>query len=291
MVSEDDSFKPQLGKPKVLPGNNQSINGYGTFKKMASVHENHLTQGGGFFPPRASDRCNLLIRQTALPPIKMHEMITIFSIKNSGQSGNTKKMLHAPSLRLFVIKELPLTSKEIKMSIRSYLDDWMRHSSSLPILLGVNDVFWNTPEGYVTVVTENCSKGSLKDLLLRVESLSEAALVPLAKDLMAAVALFHSKFYSPFRSLSLRQIMFSNRGDLKLSFGFSRRLNYLSTKAKNNKEKEFLNVDSFEIGLILLKCAVGDLLDEFLQIIVGIVLLRQTCFRKSSSCQPRNVRL
>lgn len=30
----------------------------------------------------------------------MHEMITMVNIKNSGQSGNTKKMLHAPTLRL-----------------------------------------------------------------------------------------------------------------------------------------------------------------------------------------------
>jgi hypothetical protein len=51
--------------------------------------------------------------------------------------------------------------------------------------------------------------------------------------------------------------------------GFSRRLHYLSIKSRNNKDKEFLNVDSFEVGVILLKCAVGDLLDQFLDAVVG----------------------
>lgn len=212
----------------------------------------------------------------------MHEMITMVNIKNSGQSGNTKKMLHAPTLKLFVLKEIPLDSKEVKMNIRNYVEDWVRHSSSLYTLLNVNEVFWNTPEGFVSIVTENCVRGSLKDLLDKVESLPEAALIPLAKDLLVALALFHGKFHTPFRSLSLRQILFNNRGELKISFGFSRRLHYLSIKSKNNKEKEFLNVDSFEVGLILLKCAVGDLLDEFLSIVAEI--FQKELFMTTKEC-------
>lgn len=111
-----------------------------------------------------------------------------------------------------------MPSKDMKTSIRSYLDDWVRHSHALPILLSVNEVFWNAPEGYVSVVTENCSRGSLKDLLCNNESLPEAALIPIIKDLLIALSLFHGKFYTPFRALSLRQILFTNRGDLKLSF-------------------------------------------------------------------------
>lgn len=116
------------------------------------------------------------------------------------------------------MKEIPVLSKEAKSSIRNYLDDWVRHSNTLPIMLNVNEVFWNTPEGFVSVVTENCSRGSLKDLLGKTESLPEAALVHMTRDLLVAIALFHGKFYTPFRALSLRQILFTNRGDLKLSF-------------------------------------------------------------------------
>lgn len=212
----------------------------------------------------------------------MHEMITMVNIKNSGQTGNTKKMLHAPTLRLFVLKEIPLDSKEVKMNIRNYVEDWVRHGSSLSTLLSVNEVFWNTPEGYVSIVTENCVRGSLKDLLGKVESLPEASIVPIAKELLVALALFQGKFHTPFRALSLRQILFKNRGDMKISFGFSRRLYYLSIKAKNNKEKEFLNVDSFEVGLILLKCAVGDILDEFLSIISDV--FQKELFMTTKEC-------
>lgn len=104
------------------------------------------------------------------------------------------------------------------MRIRSYLEDWIRHSSSTPIMQSVDEVFWNTPEGFVTVVTENCPKGSLKDLLTRVETLPEAAILPIAKDLLQTVSHFHSKFYSPFRAVSLRQLQFSSQGELRISF-------------------------------------------------------------------------
>ena len=56
-------------------------------------------------------------------------------------------------------------------------------------------------------------------------------------------------------------------------------MNYLSIKAKNNKEKDFLNVDCFEVGLIVLKCAVGDLLDEFLHLMVRAAD-QSVCFNK-----------
>lgn len=161
--------------------------------------------------------------------------------------------------------------------MRNYLDDWVRHTNAVPLLLGVTDILWHTPEGYVTILTENCPQGSLKDLLGRVESLTEAAIIPIAREVLHALYLFHNKFHAPFRSLSLRQILFSGISQIKIAFvgsryskGFSRRLNYLSIKAKNNKEKDFLNVDCFEVGLILLKCAVGDLLDEFLHVMVRL---------------------
>jgi hypothetical protein len=61
-----------------------------------------------------------------------------------------------------VIKEILLSSKEMKMNIKSYLEDWVRYSNSVPWLMNVNEIFWNIPEGFVTIVSENCSKGSLK---------------------------------------------------------------------------------------------------------------------------------
>lgn len=104
------------------------------------------------------------------------------------------------------------------MSIRNYVEDWVRHSGSLYTLLNVNEVFWNTPEGFVSIVTENCVRGSLKDLLDKVETLPEVAIVPLARELLLVLGMFHGKFYTPFRSLSLRQILFNNRGEMKISF-------------------------------------------------------------------------
>lgn len=111
-----------------------------------------------------------------------------------------------------------MPTKEVKLSVRSYLEDWTRYSSSVPSLLDVTDVLWNIPEGFVTILTENCPQGSLKDLLGRVETLTEASIIPLAKDILHFLSLFHNKFHSPFRSLSLRQILFPKIGQIKISF-------------------------------------------------------------------------
>lgn len=240
---------------------------YSAFPNTGSL-EHHSTQSGGFYSKAATDKRNSSISQTASSEIKVQEMITLVPFKNSGQSGNTKKMLHAPTLKLFVNKEIPLNTKEAKSNVKSYIEDWVRQCSTQPTLLNVLSTVWNSPEGYLTVITEHCSKGSLKDLLSKVESLPESAILPIALDLLRVVSSFQSKFHTPFRSLSIRQILFTNRNDLKISFGFSRRIRYLNMRTKQHKDKDAMSVDCFEIGLILLRCVFGELLDVFLNLTV-----------------------
>ena len=59
--------------------------------------------------------------------IKLQDMITMVSLKQSKISGKTKKMLHAPTLNIFVVKEVPYTCKKTKGSLTKYLDDWQKY--------------------------------------------------------------------------------------------------------------------------------------------------------------------
>jgi hypothetical protein len=40
--------------------------------------------------------------------VNLQDLMTIVPLKNSGLSGNTRKTLHAPTLQMFVVKEVPI---------------------------------------------------------------------------------------------------------------------------------------------------------------------------------------
>lgn len=40
--------------------------------------------------------------------LNLQDMLLIVALKSSGVSGGTRKVLHAPSLKMMVIKEVPI---------------------------------------------------------------------------------------------------------------------------------------------------------------------------------------
>ena len=49
-------------------------------------------------------------------------MITLAVFKST--SGTVKKMLHAPSLKIFCIKEVPISNRETRQMLKDWTSKW-----------------------------------------------------------------------------------------------------------------------------------------------------------------------
>ena len=49
-------------------------------------------------------------------------MVTLRVIHSS--SGQIKKMLHGPSLKIYCVKEVPLASRELRMILKEWITRW-----------------------------------------------------------------------------------------------------------------------------------------------------------------------
>ena len=74
--------------------------------------------------------------EKALLRLNLQDMILIVPLKGSGISGAAKKMLHAPSLKMMVIKEVPIymrnqQGKKIgfeQRRVEKYSEKWKKFS-------------------------------------------------------------------------------------------------------------------------------------------------------------------
>ena len=85
-------------------------------------------------------------------------MITLAVFKST--SGTVKKMLHAPSLKIFCIKEVPIANREMRQMLKDWTNKWEQNFTTEQYIK-INSVFWNSPEGCVSVVTDYAGNGSL----------------------------------------------------------------------------------------------------------------------------------
>jgi hypothetical protein len=85
-------------------------------------------------------------------------MITLAVFKST--SGTVKKMLHAPTLKIFCLKEVPIANREMRQMLKDWISKWEHHCTT-DQYIKVNASFWNSPEGCVTVVTDYAANGSL----------------------------------------------------------------------------------------------------------------------------------
>lgn len=57
-------------------------------------------------------------------------MITLNLIKNNKNYAAIKKMLHAPTLSIFAVKEQPIATKEIRKILKDWLYFWQKTLNS-----------------------------------------------------------------------------------------------------------------------------------------------------------------
>ena len=93
--------------------------------------------------------------------------------------------------------------------------------------------------------------------------------------------LFHNKFFTNYNGLSTGQILFDDELNLKLGLGLSKRLCYEKInkslgsddgnkggrRNKNQNLKSKIIKDSFEVGVVLLSCMIGEILYQILYIL------------------------
>jgi len=73
-------------------------------------------------------------------------------------------MLHAPTLKIFCLKEVPISNREMRQMLKEWIAKW-EQSSTTEQFIRIYNSFWNTPEGCVTVVTDYAPSGSLQNLV------------------------------------------------------------------------------------------------------------------------------
>lgn len=105
-------------------------------------------------------------------------MITLAIFKST--SGTVKKMLHTPTLKIYTIKEVPISNRETRQMLKDWIGKW-EHNCTTDQYVKVHSSFWNSPEGCVSVVTDYAGCGSLHNLVLSIGALPESILKHLAK--------------------------------------------------------------------------------------------------------------
>jgi serine/threonine protein kinase len=117
-------------------------------------------------------------------------MLTLAVFKST--SGTVKKMLHAPSLKIYCIKEVPIANREMRQMLKDWIGKWEHHCSGAnDQFVKISASFWNSPEGCVSVVTDYSGSGSLHNLVLSVGALPESILKHLAKQVLRSLDYLH----------------------------------------------------------------------------------------------------
>lgn len=196
-----------------------------------------------------------------------------------------KKMLHPPTLELFCLLEIPGADHQ-RAPVRASLQDWLRRWCALQaqhpdLLVAVCEAFWDAPQGYpMGILCEYMPLGSLEELIQACGGLPEEALREVAQAVLQALAALHSA--SPpvvHGCLKPSQVLFTASGRPRLTPGLAQRLKLCQVWAlpapsgegkggagvhagawgPGASPEQLPAVDIFDLGLLLLVCALGGL--------------------------------
>ena len=116
---------------------------------------------------------------------KLDQMISLAVSSTAGRP--IKKMLHMPTLKVYCVKEVPINSRDVRNMLKQLLQDWGKASSedgSRTFLTRLKGVHWNTPEGCVSIVSENLNGGSLLNMLQSTGAIPELILKQIARKVL-----------------------------------------------------------------------------------------------------------
>lgn len=127
-------------------------------------------------------------------------------------------MLHGPSLKIYCVKEVPISNREIRKVLKGWIANWERYCTTEQYIR-IFDQFWNSPEGCVSVVSDFAANGSLHNLIQSIGALPESTLKHLARSVLRSIDYLHEQSM-PHSNITSSQIVFDRRGKVRLSPGF-----------------------------------------------------------------------
>jgi hypothetical protein len=181
--------------------------------------------------------------------VRLEEMITLSIIKSSCASGTVRKVLHAPTFKIYATKEIPINTVATRKHLVDNLKAWQGVQSSARHLVDVSSSFWNTPEGCVTLVTEFMSGDSLARLCDNIGAIPEKSLKSVARRVLTGLSYFHQKV-GPHGAVNLNHILFDRQGKSKLSIGIN---------LKERIQEKTVNDDINAFGSCFIAAALGSL--------------------------------
>lgn len=149
--------------------------------------------------------------------LKLEEMITLGIMKGSRENSVVKKVLHAPTLQLYTVKEEPIHNKDVRKNLKEWIYFWQNNLNQSEQHIKIYNIFWNSPEGCASILMEYAVGGSLQNLLESLGTIPEKSIRQLAIEVLFALRKFHNEFNIPHGALSPSQILFTKEGNIKVS--------------------------------------------------------------------------
>ncbi|OMJ70634.1 hypothetical protein SteCoe_31336 [Stentor coeruleus] len=207
-----------------------------------------------FFPKLLTPHTSIQVDMLMQSIVHLDEMITVSILKSSYRSGIVKKSLHAPTLRLYASKEVPVSTFVIRQKLLEIIKSWQSMQKSNRHLVEVNSSFWNSPEGCVTIVMEYMAGDSLARLCESIGAIPEKVLRGICRKILIALDKHHKKT-GPHGGIDLKQIMLTREGKAKLGLGLTSRLNL--KEEISNKKLFSSSEDVFDLGAAMLAASLG----------------------------------
>ena len=186
--------------------------------------------------------------------VRLEEMITLSILKSSYRSGIVRKSLHAPTLKLYASKEVPVSTFSIRKKLLDTLKSWQSIQKNARHLIEVNSSFWNSPEGCVTIIMEYMAGDSLGKLCESIGAIPEKILRSTSIRILSALSYFHKKI-GAHGGVDMYHIMFTRLGKAKLGLALTSRLNL----KEDTKKLSTIEEDVFDFGSTLLAASIGGL--------------------------------
>ncbi|CAG9324760.1 unnamed protein product [Blepharisma stoltei] len=181
--------------------------------------------------------------------VQLEEMITLSQFPSRSLKGFVRKVLHAPTLGLYIIKQIPINTRDERSHLREWISKWQKYQKKCKYLTEINATFWNSPEGCVSIVAEYTQNASLADIVDTIGSVNEKSAALIAKGALECLSFFHRKNIC-FGGLVPAHIIVTKKGNVKFT---PRHERWLS--APSNE----LEADIYELGYMILMMLIGEL--------------------------------
>jgi len=221
---------------------------------------------------------------SATPTPQLHEIITLKKLRTTANNGIIKRTLHVPTFRILDVQEEPISSfgTNETLGLKDWLELWKINFQKDKYLAQVHSYFLNAPEGCLSILLEPSRNGFLGDFINNFGGLPEKHLQSLAKTLTKGLNHIHKKLQRLHGNLGPYQVIITDKGSFKLTPGLkapetSILNSYRGNSVRNYKSGEILvgladvkpqaptdisfknySQDMFDLGFLLLQCALGD---------------------------------